>query len=347
MVLLLIPALFYDLSGRVVESDIRFNLLGTFNIGLAIWYFYRQKFTAKGLYQLIILLVLPLVSALAFTVFKTPDLDSIEFSLGANFETTGGFGSNQVSSAFGLGMLLTFFLWLNRISITGKRWLDLALFMLFTFQGLLSFSRGGMIGGVVGIVIVLFFISLVSKNSPVYIQLKQAKKYFIPALAFLILSVVVANNVTQGSLLLRYQGETGGTLAGTKEKTINTITTNRFDIFISDLALFEESGIMGVGAGASKYLRTEHNGMITHVEASRLVAEHGLLGLVYIFIVFYLIVRVYKSPNENLFKGILFSFIIIGWYTTFHAATRTYISPLLMGLSMIYIVYDKSTLLRQ
>lgn len=346
LVLLLIPALFYDLSGRVVESDIRFNLLGAFNIGLAIWYFHKQKFTNQGLYQLITLLVLPLISALAYTVFKTPDLDSIEFSLGANFETTGGFGSNQVSSAFGLGMLLTFYLWLNKISITGKRWLDLVLFMMFAFQGLLSFSRGGMIGGVVGIVIVLLFISKVSIISPAYLQLKQAKKYFIPALAFLVLSVVVANNVTDGSLLLRYQGETAGTLSGTKEKSINTITTNRFDIFSSDLALFSESGILGVGAGASKYLRQEHNGVITHVEVSRLVSEHGILGIIFVFMVLYLFVRVYRGPNENLYKGILFAFLTVGWYTTFHAATRTYISPLLMGISMIYIVYEKGAVSR-
>ena len=158
---------------------------------------------------------------------------------------------------------------------------------------------------------------------------------------------MAANEVTGGSLLLRYQGETAGTLSGSKEKSLNNMTTNRYDIFLSDLELFEVSGIMGVGAGASKYLREHHNGVITHVEVSRLVSEHGIFGIIFILLVFYLFYKVYRSPNHILFKGILLAFITVGWYTTFHAATRTYISPLLMGLSMIYIVYDQSSLPRK
>lgn len=347
LLLLLVPAIFYDLSGQVREVDLRFNLFGAFNVGLAIWYFSKQKFTPQGLHTIIILLALPLVSALAYTVFKTPDLDSIEFNLGANFETTGGFGSNQVSTAFGLGMMLSFYLWLNQVSISGKRWIDLVLVMLFTFQGLLSFSRGGMIGGALGIAVVLFFITKISKKSLAYFQFKKAQKYFLPTLLFLGLSIVVANSVTRGNLLLRYQGETAGTLAGSKEKNLNTLTTGRFDIFLSDLELFEEYGLMGVGAGASRYLRKEHNGVVAHVEISRLISEHGIFGLLFILGVATLFIKVYKSPNDNLYKSILFAFLVVGWYTTFHAATRTYITPLLMGLSTVYIVYGQGPVSRK
>lgn len=347
LILLLIPALFYDFSNEVREVDIRFNLFGTFNIGLAIWYFSKQKFSAEGLHQLVILLTLPLLSALAFTVFKTPDLDTLEFNLGANFETTGGFGSNQVSTAFGLGMMLSFYLWLNKVSISGNRWLDLALILLFTFQGLLSFSRGGMIGGALGIIVILFFMAKISKKSIAYFQFKQAKRYFLPAMLFLGISVIVANNVTGGNLLLRYQGETAGTLAGAKEKSLNTVTSGRFDIFLSDLELFEDYGLLGVGAGASRYLRKEHNDTVAHVEMSRLIAEHGILGVFFILVVFFLFFKIYNSPNDPLHKSILFAFLVLGWYTTFHAATRTYITPLLMGLSTIYIVYGQSSLPRK
>lgn len=344
---LLIPALFFDLSGKVSEVDIRFNLFGTFNIGLAIWYFYKQKFTPNGLFRLIILMILPIVSSLAYTIFKTPDFDSIEFNLGANFETTGGFGSNQVSTAFGLGMLLSFYLWLNGVTITGRRWLDILLVMTFTFQGLLSFSRGGMIGGVIGIAMIIFFMLKISKNSAAYLQLRQVKKYFLPVVVFLLISVVFANNVTGGNLLLRYQGETAGTLAGVKKKSINSVTTGRFDIFLGDLELFAEYGLFGVGAGASKYLRKESNGIVTHVELSRLIAEHGIFGIFFALGVIMLFVKVYNSPIDNIYKGILFSFLVVGWYTSFHAATRTYITPLLMGLSTIYIVRDHTLMLRK
>uniref|UniRef100_UPI002714BFA8 O-antigen ligase family protein n=1 Tax=Cecembia rubra TaxID=1485585 RepID=UPI002714BFA8 len=263
-----------------------------------------------------------------------------------NFQTTGEFGSNQVSTAFGLGLLLSFYLWLAGYSISGNRWLDIIITMLFTFQGLLSFSRGGMIGGALGIIIVLLFMARVSKKSVAYFHFKKVKRYFFPVLFFLGVSIFFANKVTGGILFLRYQGETAGTLSGKREKDLNLITTGRLDLFLSDLELVEEYGIFGVGAAASKYLREYHTGVSAHVESSRLLAEHGVLGFLFLIGVLILFFKVYKNPNDNLYKSILFAFLVVGWYTTFHAATRTYITPLLMGLSTIYIVYGQGPLSR-
>ena len=347
LVIVLIPALLYDFSNRVIFRDLLFNLLGPINIGVAIFFFHKQKFSQQGFQNLLYLLVLPLVSALSFTIFKTPDLNEIEFNLTANFTTTAGFGSNQVSTIFGLGMFLSFYLWLNKYSISGNRWIDLLLVIVFTFQGLLSFSRGGMIGGLLGIFVVLFFLTR-SSNNPIHkIQLRKAKKYILPAIFFLVVSLFLANNVTDGNLLKRYQGETAGTLAGKKEKDLNSLTTNRYDIFRGDMQLIEEYGVLGVGAGASKYLRKEQNEVVSHVEVSRLIAEHGIFGFVYIIIILFLFFKVFKSTNELNYRSLLFAFILVGWYTTFHAATRTYITPLLMGLSMIYVRDEKNSLSRK
>jgi hypothetical protein len=347
MVLLLLPALFYDFSGIVTNVEIRFNLIGGLNVGLAIGYFYRQRFTEIGIKKIIILLTLPLVSILAFAVFRTPDLDSIEFSLSANFETAGGFGSNQVAIMLGLGMMMAFYCWLNQFSLTGNRWGDIVLIILFAFQGLLTFSRGGMIGGAIGILLILFFLSRTSTNIFQYIQLKRIKKYILPMVILLILSFQVANTITGGLLFLRYQGETTGTLAGLKEKNFNTFTSNRFNIFLGDVELLEEYGVLGVGAGASRYLRTVHKGVISHVEMSRLIAEHGIFGIIYNLIILGILLNFLRLPNTYFYKGLLFAFFFVGWYTSFHSATRTYITPLLMGLSVIIIQNGKSTLLRK
>jgi hypothetical protein len=347
MLLLLLPALFFDESKQVTEIDIRFNVLGAINIGLAVWFFYHTKFSLNGLYQILILLCLPIVAALSFAIIKTPDLDSIDFKLGANFSVTGGFGSNQVSTAFGLGMMLLFFLWINQVYLSGKQWIDLLLIVAFTFQGLLSFSRGGMLGGFIGIIIFILFTRKESTNSILNTKLKQIRKYLLPGFMFLFVSVWIANEVTQGKLLLRYKGETAGTLAGVKEKSINSLTTGRFDIFLGDLELFKSYGLLGVGAGASRYLRENLNGIISHVEASRLIAEHGVLGIAFIGIVVLLFFDVYRSAQAPLYKGILFTLLVVGWYTSFHAATRTYVTPLLMGLSTIYIIHGQSTISRK
>ncbi|WP_332910234.1 hypothetical protein [Algoriphagus boritolerans] len=58
----------------------------------------------------------PILSVLVYTIIKTPDLDSVEFSLGANFATAGGFGSNQVSTILGLGVFFDGFLYSFELS---------------------------------------------------------------------------------------------------------------------------------------------------------------------------------------------------------------------------------------
>ena len=153
----------------------------------------------------------------------------------------------------------------------------------------------------------------------------------------LVLAIFAANVITDGKLFLRYQGETPGTLGGTKEKTLNNLTTDRLAVMQGDIALFAENIVLGVGAGGSKYLRPYRPGLVAHSETTRLLADHGILGVFYILCIIYLVIHVYKSPNERQYKALLIAFILIGWYTTFHAATRTYITPLLIGLSVIYI----------
>ena len=70
-------------------------------------------------------------------------------------------------------------------------------------------------------------------------------------------------------------------------KTINTITTGRYNIMISDLKLWEKNFIFGTGVGGSKILRgNETNGIASHNEFSRLLAEHGLFGFLFIIMLF-------------------------------------------------------------
>ena len=253
---------------------------------------------------------------MVFTFIKTPDLDEIEFTLKAQFETTGGHSSNQVSTILGLGMFLAFYNLYNSKLFSGNYIIDLIILIGFTFQGLISFSRGGMLVGLLGI----FLITFLGKRS----IFKNAK-----AILILIGAFFIANKITNGNLLLRYQGETQGTLLGTKEKTANHIVSGRIGIFEKDMELFYKHPLTGVGLGVSKYLRDEDEKAAAHVELSRLVADHGLLGLIYSWIFFGLLFTIYK---RNKFKGnnILFILVFIALSTTFHAAMRTFLTPLFL-----------------
>lgn len=341
LLLLLSPAFFYDFSNKVVFKDLVFNLIGSINVALIIWLLKDIPVWEAKFINALKLAIYPLVMVLGFSLIKTPDYDEIEFSLGANFDISGGFGSNQVSTALGTACFLLFLFWLNRWRFSGYRWLDAALLFIFAFQGLLTFSRGGMLGGALGIVLIIYFISKASNSKKRIYGLPIIGRYLLPASIVFIGAFIVANSITGGNLLMRYQGETAGTLAGTKEKDLNTLTTGRFDIFTGDLLLWADNPLTGVGAGASKYLRPTHTGSLTHVELSRLLAEHGAPGFLFFGVLLVLGFSLINSNQNNpMFKYICIALFLIGVYTTFHAAMRTYLSPLFIGLSMMYIYRD-------
>lgn len=341
LVLLLIPSVFIDLSGKVDRQAIIFNLLGPINVGLAVWFFYGKKLTKYQLIKLLRISIFPLIAVLSSTIFKTPSYNELEFSLGANFATSGGGGSNQVSSLLGIGIFLSFLFLINKWKLTGYRIFDFLLFFMFGFQGLLTFSRGGIVGGVIGILIVLFFVMFSAEGEKKQYKLPKIGKILVLALILFMITFQVADNLTGGLLGLRYLGETEGTLAGTKEKSLDSFTTGRFNIFLEDIELWKENEVFGVGVGASSFLRGGSQFYLTHVELSRLLSEHGLFGLLYFLVLMYLMFKLLISKRSPMEKGVLVAFFLIAIYTTFHAAMRTYLTPLFIGLSLLEIKFQK------
>lgn len=340
MLILLLPGIFIDEAGQTTLKNIIFNMVGPINVALAIILFRKQVIYEPDFINILKFLFYPLISVLSFVIIKTPDLDAVEFTLSANFETAGGFGTNQVSTALGLGAFLAFLSWRYRWKFSGYRWLDLVMFILFFFRGLVTFSRGGMMGGALGILVVLFLSKTISGEKLI---IKPVKTFLtaVPVILVLIFVFIYADKKTEGQLLLRYQGETRGTLAGTKEKTLNTFTSNRLQILTDDLKLWKEHPVLGVGVGASSHLRLTSKEFLSHVEVSRLLAEHGIPGLIYVILLLSvgLSLRHYKQYTTH--GPVLIALFTIAFFTTFHAAMRTYISPLLIGISLLTVLRDE------
>jgi hypothetical protein len=345
LIALLVPGIILGWPKAPDYRHIIFNVMGLINLGLGMAYFgglYLNK-TKIDLNNGIRLLAYSLVVALIYTFLKTPDYEEIDFHLGANRDASGGFGSNQVSTAFGLGMFLCFYLWQQGATFSGfGRLVDLALSGIFLFQGLLTFSRGGIIGGILAIILYIIwgqrFFATGLKNRLNNVSLVKIIVFSIP---LLVLLSIYANNVTNGNLLLRYQGETEGTLLGLKENNLNNLTTGRLEIVLSDLKVFSDYPIWGSGVSLSSKIRSFNTGAAAHVELSRLLAEHGILGI----IIFLVLILGLFSLYLNKKKGVLILLIlsILGLYTTFHAATRTFLSPLLISIAYIPVRSLKST----
>ena len=338
--LLLIPAMFFGGERDILWHDIVFNLLGPISVAFAIIAYTNAKITKQQFRQVLKLMLYPAIAVLAYVYIRTPDLSSLEFELEANFKTTGGYGSNQVSTVLGMGFFLTFLFYVNRWTLTGYRQADLFIMLGFAFQGLLSFSRGGMVGGVVGVICFLFLLTRASNKQRKLYSLPKIGKYVLPAIIGIVVTFQIADAVTGGMLSLRYQGETAGTQLGVKEVGLNTLTTGRYDIFIQDVEVWQNHFVMGAGAGVSQYLRSGHKGkpVASHVELSRLLADHGLLGLTWFLVLMLLGLKLIKAGTNAKYQGILLAFFMIAVYTTFHAATRTYLTPLLIGISLVNIV---------
>src|SRR5690606_6159630 len=169
IVLLSIPSLlverpFFD------YRDIVFNYMGLLNLCLAIVYFSYVYLTKTVLLRMFRLCIYSIVPLLVSITLKTPDFDDLEFTLAASFETSAGFGSNQVSTILGLGFTLIGFCYLTNQRIFRSNAVSITLFGLFFFRGLLPLSRGGVLAGV----LVLLLIFLAKMVYPLNATVKRA-----------------------------------------------------------------------------------------------------------------------------------------------------------------------------
>jgi hypothetical protein len=134
---------------------------------------------------------------------------------------------------------------------------------------------------------------------------------------------------------LRYSGETNGTLQGTKEKDLNQLTTGRFNLFVEDCEVFQKNYLLGVGVKQSVAKRNLTAGTVSHVEVARLLAEHGVFGLLIDLIFVFILIQGFVKGHNSFLDSVIFILFVIGFFTSFHAATRTFVSPLLMPLIFI------------
>lgn len=336
--ILLLPAFFIDQIGVTDFNDWINNGIAPINLGLLVALFYRQKVSVNTIFIFFRLILYTSLMVLAYSFYKTPDYDEIDFKLSANFITSGGFGSNQVSTILGLGgFVIAVFLLLGR-PLTSFKWLDIGLFFFFVFQGLLTFSRGGMLGMALAIMVFTVFAGS-GGSKRIVLKTNKAKlgSYVFVVIIFVSVVFILVDNLTDNALLLRYQGETAGTSGGYREKNLNVITSNRYDIFIGDLELWKTAPLLGVGVGASKYLRSKVEDTVAHVEFSRLLAEHGLAGLFFFLIWLSLFFHIRKNNKEILVIAIFNALFVLAVYTSFHAAMRTYVTPLLTAIAMLSV----------
>lgn len=340
IVLLCVPG-FFMISGHDYLTPFIDAFSGILCTGLAAVYFSRQVYTQKDLFDFLKCAVLPIIITLVYLFFKTPSFNDIDFSLKANFKTSGGFGSNQVSTVLGAGACLILLPYLrNSGPFRSFKIINLLLLAGFLFRGLLTFSRGGVMGCLAAVLLAYLYITFVDKKNFVNSILKI---FFFAFIAFFIFQA--SDQITGGKLSERYRGETGGTLEGTREKNLKTITSNRSELIEAEWLVFANNILFGVGPGNGYEARRQYIGerVASHTEVTRLMAEQGLPGLaIAIIFLVYPFIRISEAKSKEE-KYYLIGFFSLAIITSFHSGMRTMLTPVLWGLCCARFYFPPKT----
>ena len=332
IILLLVGIAFMDIPfNESIRKAIAFNLSGPVLLGLSAIYFYKRKIGIEELLDVLFYMVLPIISMLSLLYFKTPDFKDISFGGSANFEASGGYGPNQVATILGMGVFIfTIHLFFKK-RIFFMLFLDIFIFMYLIFRGLLTFSRGGMLTAFIAITVFIFFYIISTKD-----KLKNLVKYAGIISLSAIALWLYTSNVTGGMLENRYTNKNARGI----EKS--DISTGRIDLFKGELDNFYENPFFGIGVGGSKFERMEDVGIeaASHNEVSRLLSEHGMIGLI-ILILLLVIPAKHILSQPYLARGFLSAFLLFWFLTINHSAMRIAFPAFIYGLSLIIITNDE------
>ena len=318
-------------EGEYIRKAFAFNLSGPFVLGVSGLYFYKRVISKEDLLNALLFMLLPMFSMIAYLFFKTPDLRDIVFKGAANFETSGGFGPNQVSTAIGLGIFILVSFILVKKRATGFLLLDVVVLLYFVYRGLLTFSRGGLITGVLAIISFTIFYNLHKK-----ISFTSFISYAGIAGVFVVGVWLYTSNITGGMLDNRYAGKDA------KGEQKKDITSGRSAILNEQIASFAENPL-GIGVGNGKYKRQSSIGHVTaasHNEVGRLIEEHGVIGVMILLLLLGLPLISFWYGN-NYQRAFTTAFYLFWFLTINHSAMRIAFPGFIYGLSLMNIIDDE------
>lgn len=328
--LLLVPSIVLTTFVLDFDTDIRkaiaFNISGPVCLGVASLYTFRRKIVLQQMNNILLSMGLPIISCMVYLTFYTPNVRDVITSTQSNFETSGGYGPNQVATILGLGMFIFF----SRVILESRTkfmlTINLIIALNISYRGILTFSRGGMITGFLMIVSLLLFLYFKSNYKG------RVKLNFITAFVSLAMMMTwgYTSFQTGGLIDKRYANQDASGRA--KESQL----TGREDIARAEINIFFDNPIFGVGVGKGVEVRESKTGMFvaSHDEITRMLAEHGLLGIVALLILFFTPLVLYL---ENKFNMFMLCFVLFWLLTINHAAMRTAAPAFVYSLSLLNV----------
>lgn len=299
------------------RERLSFALSGPLLLIAAVSFFRRYGATMNAGRHILwfgVLSVVPVAMTTLIAVSSTPGL---EFFDDSNTAASGGYGPNQVSSVLGFGVVCCFLLLVSSRTLRERAFL-IGIGVWFSAQALLTFSRGGLWSALLAIIIGV----ALSARTPA-----DALKFAFQAALVAVLILTM--------LLPRLDAFTGG-LLGVRQSDTNA--THRDELFRDEVRQWRTSPVFGVGAG--QVPRNRGPGLTraaAHTEPSRVLAEHGLVGVAGFVALLVVAVRARRRATEAF--GRLWCTILIAWplaVMSFADMRNTAVS-LTFGLAMLAV----------
>jgi O-antigen ligase len=339
--LLLLPGVIIATETLNMQTDVRkaiaFNISGPACLGIASLYCYNRKISLSQLNGILLAIALPVFSTTMYLILYTPDLKEVLVGTGSNFATSGGFGPNQVATVLGMGMFVFF----SRLLLESKTKLmfiiNLIILLNITYRGLVTFSRGGMLTGLIMIIILLAYLFLKAKS---YGRFNLSRILIFMSIAFFI-TWGYTSNQTGGLIDKRYANKD----AAGRNKESNL--SGREDIWNSEMDYFLDNPVFGIGVGKALEIREEKSGgdiIASHSEISRTLAEHGMLGIIALLIVLFTPIFLFLNNQQHVY---MFCFILFWLLTINHAAMRIAAPAFVYSLSLLKVYMDEEPTLHR
>ncbi|MBZ4036590.1 O-antigen ligase family protein [Flavobacterium sp. 17A] len=328
--LLLVPSIVLSTFSLDFDTNIRkaiaFNISGPVCLGISAVYCYQRKISFDRMKDIITAFSLPLVTMVIYLFLYTPSVKDVITGTQSSFETSGGFGPNQVSTLLGLGIFVFFVKLLFDSKSRIMQLINFGFVLTFAFRGIVTFSRGGVITAVVMVIVLLA------------VMFFQANSRLRPKIGLIILLSLLSglgvwgysSLQTRGLINKRYANEDA---LGRKKKSQ---LSGREILIETELMMFVDNPVFGIGVGKNKELRRHETGidLPTHNEITRMLAEHGSLGAIGLLILFFTPMFLFLNNRQNILG---LSFLVFWLLTINHAAMRTAAPAFVYALSLLYV----------
>ncbi len=338
--MLLVPSIFVASTTLSFDANFRTNiafvLSGPICLGIAALFCYDKRVTFGQMSNILYLMVLPIVSHVVYIFFYNPSVKEVISTVASNRTASGGWGANQVSAVLGLGMLIMVIRLFTSSPSNRLKLVNALILVAMSYRALVTFSRGGVITALITIVVFLVFFYIRSSET----KRNEILGVFIFICVSFSITWMVSVNQTSGLINLRYENKDS---LG-REKS--DFTTGRGELFKKELDGFIGNPFLGIGSSRAKDQRIEEEGqgVTSHSEVSRTLAEHGIFGVLILLILIFkpLSVRYYNRENYYFYPFLFFWFLTIN-----HMSMRLAMPAFIYALALLRVVNDPVIIYRK